>query len=59
MYNLIILIECDGHKFGQNCSKTCGHCLEKEACHHVNGSCLNGCDLGYHGANCTQGMSDV
>ncbi|XP_065924897.1 receptor-type tyrosine-protein phosphatase alpha isoform X4 [Magallana gigas] len=46
--------QCDGHKFGQNCSKECGHCLEKEACHHVNGSCLNGCDLGYHGANCTQ-----
>lgn len=58
MYNIIISVECDGHKFGQNCSNTCGHCLGNEQCYPVNGSCLNGCILGYHGTNCTQGKRD-
>lgn len=55
----IHFIECDGHTFGQNCSELCGHCLNDEQCHHVDGNCTNACDLGYHGTNCTQGKRDI
>lgn len=38
------------------CKQTCGNCKNKEQCHHVNGSCLNGCDSGYYGTRCDIGM---
>lgn len=49
------LIECRNGKFGQNCSSLCGHCLKKDLCHFINGTCLNGCVENYNGSNCTQG----
>lgn len=51
----ICLIECSVGKFGQNCSYLCGNCLEMEQCHHINGTCLNGCVENYNGSYCTQG----
>lgn len=54
-YMFDYLIECDVGKFGQNCSSLCGHCLEKEQCHYINGTCPKGCDSGYHGSDCTRG----
>lgn len=33
----------------------CGNCIESEQCHHINGTCMNGCDRGYQGLHCTQG----
>ena len=47
--------ECDGGLFGNHCNKSCGKCHNDEQCHHVNGSCLNGCRAGYHGVTCTKG----
>lgn len=49
------LIECDGGKFGQNCSSFCGQCREQEKCHYISGTCPNGCDSGYQGRHCTLG----
>ncbi|XP_061192787.1 multiple epidermal growth factor-like domains protein 10 [Saccostrea echinata] len=46
--------ECDDGKFGLKCDQPCGFCFGKEQCHHINGTCLNGCDRGYQGINCTQ-----
>nr|XP_022311901.1 platelet endothelial aggregation receptor 1-like isoform X2 [Crassostrea virginica] len=39
--------------FGNECSRSCGKCRNKQTCHHINGSCLNGCDEGVQGWNCT------
>ncbi|XP_078327577.1 uncharacterized protein LOC111116527 isoform X2 [Crassostrea virginica] len=39
--------------FGDECSRRCGNCRNKQTCHHINGSCLNGCDEGVKGWNCT------
>ena len=50
----LLPIECAGEMFGQNCKKSCGKCLNNEQCHHINGSCLNGCNPGYHGINCIE-----
>ena len=50
------LTECDGGKFGQNCDETCGKCVNGEHCDHVNGTCFNGCDRGFKGFNCNEGM---
>ena len=50
----ITLIECANGKFGQDCNERCGECVE-EQCHHVNGSCVNGCKPGYKGIKCTKG----
>ena len=33
----------------------CGKCSEGKECNRVNGSCLNGCDVGVHGDKCNRG----
>ena len=48
--------ECDGGMFGKYCNESCGKCLNDGQCHHINGSCLNGCASGYRGINCTEGI---
>nr|XP_022309660.1 multiple epidermal growth factor-like domains protein 10 isoform X2 [Crassostrea virginica] len=47
--------ECGNNTFGQDCTSVCGHCSENEHCHHINGSCLNGCDPGFNRLMCDQG----
>ena len=34
----------------------CGNCLNGKQCHHINGSCLNGCDKGTYGDKCDKGQ---
>ena len=43
--------------FGKHCKESCGKCLMDEQCHHINGSCLNGCNPGYYGNKCTEGIN--
>jgi hypothetical protein len=50
--------ECNGGKYGNNCSSQCGACLDYTQCHHVNGSCLQGCDAGYKGELCKTGKAE-
>ena len=52
---LFIETGCDTGLFGQDCKEKCGKCVKGDNCHHVNGTCLNGCDPGYQGLNCTEG----
>ena len=40
--------------YGVNCSVECGTCVNNEVCHHINGSCLKGCDKGFYGQRCDQ-----
>lgn len=49
------MTECLENKYGLNCSKTCGNCRGSSQCHHINGSCLNGCDPGFQGEKCNMG----
>lgn len=51
-YAIYYITECPFGTFGNNCRQECGHCLEKYHCHHINGSCLNGCLQGYRGEQC-------
>ena len=46
--------ECDENTYGQNCSNSCGFCLDGEQCHYIDGRCLNGCSSGYTGSQCTK-----
>lgn len=46
---------CNQRKYGENCNMPCGHCVKSEQCNHINGTCMNGCDSGYEGLNCTAG----
>lgn len=48
-------LECDEGKFGLHCNQSCGHCLNNEQCHYINGTCFNGCDSGYYGRECKKG----
>lgn len=50
-YNLA----CKNGTFGYKCSLRCGNCRGKEHCHHINGTCMNGCDNGYQGLQCNEG----
>lgn len=43
---------CNEGTYGSNCNYTCGQCHAKEDCHHVNGTCLLGCEPGYQGDLC-------
>lgn len=47
--------ECQNHMYGAGCSEKCGYCLDGEQCDHVNGTCLNGCEAGYHQIRCKTG----
>ncbi|XP_061165618.1 uncharacterized protein LOC133174522 [Saccostrea echinata] len=47
--------ECDDGRYGQDCGERCGACLGYKQCHHINGSCPEGCDTGYKGNFCTTG----
>ena len=47
--------ECNGNSFGQDCGEECGNCDNDEQCHHINGTCLNGCKRGFQGIQCDQG----
>ena len=48
--------ECAKGYYGNGCSEVCGHCVDQNGCHHINGSCLNGCKEGYMGDLCKTGM---
>lgn len=48
-------IECDGRKYEDGCHKDCGVCLDYTQCHHINGTCFDGCDSGYKGVLCKTG----
>lgn len=41
--------------YGEDCQYPCSkHCVD-QTCDRFNGSCLSGCDSGYHGPKCDQG----
>ena len=44
---------------GSDIQPTCGECIviAKDQCHHINGSCLGGCDRGYQGIKCAEGCT--
>lgn len=46
---------CNGGMYGTNCSVTCGNCFESQQCHHINGTCMDGCDDRYQGLKCIEG----
>ena len=45
-------LECDEGYFGTECSQVCGWCKNTVDCHHLNGTCLTGCEAGYIGDMC-------
>lgn len=49
-----IFAECNDGMFGDLRQSQCGHCLDLSKCHHVNGTCLDGCKPGYISKFCNQ-----
>lgn len=47
-------LECETGKYGVNCSKSCGNCLNQSQCQNVDGFCSEGCSAGYMGSLCTE-----
>lgn len=45
--------------YGENCTKTCGNCLNKETCNNVNGTCTDGCSEGFKGDLCKIGTFKI
>eukprot|EP00105_Crassostrea_gigas_P044220 XP_019928368.1 PREDICTED: protein draper-like [Crassostrea gigas] len=54
----VCVSECPDQTYGPECQQICGNCKNKESCHHVNGSCLNGCDRGVNGEKCDKACPD-
>ena len=48
--------DCDGNTYGQNCTQTCGLCINGEQCDAVNGQCPNGCQPGFQPPLCSSGI---
>lgn len=40
--------------FGDGCKNKCGSCANNTNCHHVTGTCLHGCELGYLEDDCSK-----
>ena len=55
LIELCILQACEDGYYGKECNSTCGHCFYQNDCFHENGTCLNGCKLGYSGELCQKG----
>jgi hypothetical protein len=53
-----ITTECSDNQYGPGCNQTCGKCREDKQCHHINGSCNDGCKPGYLGTKCDEGNSN-
>lgn len=56
LHCITIHLACTGGMYGSNCSVICGNCFESQQCHHINGTCMNGCSRGYQGVHCTEGL---
>ena len=52
---LIVFIACSSGYYGLNCNNTCGLCRDQQACDHVNGTCLTGCEPGFTRELCITG----
>lgn len=52
----LLFVECDNGTFGHDCTRNCGKCVLNEQCDHVTGVCPNGCNRGYQGIHCTEGI---
>ncbi|GFO26600.1 multiple epidermal growth factor-like domains 10 [Plakobranchus ocellatus] len=48
--------ECNSSTYGEDCNKSCSdHCAgDTNSCNHVNGTCDEGCDIGYLMPLCTE-----
>ena len=55
---LFSIIVCKHFDYGFNCSSKCGNCKDNSVCNHVNGSCPDGCAVGYEGLGdkCDKGL---
>ena len=52
---LFTYTECDIGTFGRGCREICVQCKENTTCHHINGTCMEGCNPGFIGLQCDQG----
>lgn len=50
-----VRLECIAGYYGEECGSICGYCRDNTTCHHVTGSCNEGCQSGYQEPNCTEG----
>lgn len=49
---LFKISECNNKRYGRNCKQPCGTCLNKAQCNPFNGTCMNGCDIGFRTPRC-------
>lgn len=49
---LLKILECKNKKYGRNCNRPCGNCLNKAQCHPFYGYCMDGCATGFAFPRC-------
>lgn len=52
----VFFSDCDIGQYGHNCNETCGHCNNATQCSTVTGTCRTGCEAGYIGRLCKDGL---
>lgn len=50
----MVFLVCLNGIFGEECKFICGYCYGNIVCDYVNGSCVNGCVLGWIGVICNE-----
>lgn len=55
---MFLLLDCPEGYYGDECKEICGHCKNSTICHHINGTCIHGCEPGYIGDYCDIGMEN-
>ena len=55
LLNVNYVQACENGYYGIECNSTCGQCSFQNDCFHENGTCFNGCELGYSGDLCQNG----
>lgn len=58
-FRLYLFVACPDGNYGENCNEQCGNCNNTKQCHHVNGTCLNGCKTGFQSDKCIESRYNV
>ena len=51
---MCLFTACGSYIYGSECKELCGNCRNEEPCHHVDGTCPSGCEIGAYGATCKE-----
>lgn len=57
---MLLILVCETGKYGIDCRQRCSaFCHNSGICHHLTGTCKDGCKNGWKGAQCLEGTTSI